>query len=109
MILPLRGTMLTRRWQRILPTVTDRPLLNLAIFNDTGSTRHYGCEMVMSALTGGLAAHDLRETVVDAVPVSIDSCDGDDVSFGVHHFQQAPGPFNHAAPIASATPLPRLN
>ncbi|MBA4098129.1 MAG: hypothetical protein C0484_15370 [Rhodospirillum sp.] len=51
--------MLTRLWERVLPTVTDRPPLNLAIFNDTGATRHYGCELVMSTLTGGLTAHGM--------------------------------------------------
>ena len=53
------GIMLTRLWERVLPTVTDRPPLNLAIFNDTGATRHYGCELVMRTLTGGLAAHGM--------------------------------------------------
>jgi len=50
---------LTGFLRRTPPTVADRPPLNLAIFNATGATRHYGCEMVTDALNNGLAAHGM--------------------------------------------------
>ena len=45
--------------KRLSPREADRPSLNVAIFNDTGATGHYGCELVMQAFTRGLAAHGM--------------------------------------------------